>query len=34
MIQELIEKEAQAKQQVEADRLKLEAFEATFSRPE
>jgi hypothetical protein len=34
MIQELIEQEAQAKQQVEAARVKLEAFEAALSRPE
>jgi hypothetical protein len=33
-IQELAEQEAQAKQQVEAARVKLEAFEATLSRPE
>jgi hypothetical protein len=33
-IQELVEQEAQVKQQVEASRVKLEAFEATFPRPE
>jgi hypothetical protein len=33
-IQELAEQEAQAKQQVEAARVNLEAFEATLSRPE
>jgi hypothetical protein len=34
MIQELTEQEAQAKQQVEAARVKLEAFEAALTRPE
>jgi hypothetical protein len=34
MIQELIEQEAQVKQQVEAARVKLEAFEAALPRPE
>jgi uncharacterized protein YdcH (DUF465 family) len=33
-IQELTEQEAQVKQQVEAARVKLEAFEAALSRPE
>jgi hypothetical protein len=33
-MKELVKKEAQAKQQVEAARVKLKAFEATFSRPE
>jgi hypothetical protein len=33
MIQELIEQEAQAKQQVEESRVKLEAFEAAFPIP-
>jgi hypothetical protein len=33
-IQELTEEEAQVKQQVEATQVKLEAFEATLSRPE
>jgi hypothetical protein len=33
-IQELTEHEAQVKQQVEAARVKLEAFEATLPRPE
>jgi hypothetical protein len=34
MIQELVEQEAQVKKQVEATRVKLEAFEAVFPRPE
>jgi hypothetical protein len=34
MIQELAEQEAQVKQQVEAARVNLEAFEATLTRPE
>jgi hypothetical protein len=34
MIQELAEQEAQAKQQVEAARVKLEAFEVALTRPE
>jgi hypothetical protein len=34
MIQELVEKEAQEKQQVKAARVKLETFEATLTRPE
>jgi hypothetical protein len=33
-IQELVEQEAQEKQQVEVARVKLEAFEAALSRPE
>jgi hypothetical protein len=33
-IQELAEQEAQVKQQVEVARVKLEAFKATFPRPE
>jgi hypothetical protein len=33
-IQELVEQEAQEKQQVEAARVKLKAFEATLSGPE
>jgi hypothetical protein len=34
MIQDLIEKEAQAKKQLEVARVKLEAFEAAFPRSE
>jgi hypothetical protein len=34
MIQEIIEQEAHVKQQVEAARVKLEAFEAALSAPE
>jgi hypothetical protein len=34
MIQELTEQEAQVKQQVEAARVKLEAFEEALTRPE
>ena len=33
-IQDLVEQEAQEKQQVEAAQVNLEAFEATLSRPE
>jgi hypothetical protein len=32
--QELVEKEAQVRQQLEVARVKLKAFEETFSRPE
>jgi hypothetical protein len=34
VIQEFVEQEALAKKQVEADRAKFEAFEATFPRSE
>jgi hypothetical protein len=34
MVQELVEQEAQAKQQVEATRVNIEAFKETFPRPE
>jgi hypothetical protein len=34
IIQELVEQEVQVKQQVEASRVKLEAFEATLPRSE